>query len=82
MANVPKSVVNDAKRKAAELESFDSRKRKKAEIVLTTDDGSVVDPSNDVEVHAALKMLNSFKNLPLDKMTFEEQHNAIIELLA
>ena len=33
MANVPKSVVLDAKRKAAELENFDCSKRRKSQVV-------------------------------------------------
>lgn len=84
MANVPKSVVNDAKRKAAELENFDCRKRRKTEIVLKSDgDGTqTMNPQEDANVQSALKLLNTFKNLPIDTMTFDEQHSAMIELLA
>ncbi len=82
MANVPKSVVNDAKRKAAELENFDCKKKRKTQIVLSNDDGLSADASKDVEVQSALKMLNSFRNLPIDTMSLNEQRNALIELLA
>ena len=84
MANVPKSVVDDAKRKAAELENFDCRKRGKLEIILKSDDNGTqtMNSDEDANVQSALRLLNTFKDLPIDTMTFDEQHSAMIELLA
>ena len=79
MANVPKSVVVDAKRKAAELENFDCSKRRKREIIGVSDDG--VSPLNDVDAEADLRVLNLFKNLPLGSMDIDEQRNAVMKLL-
>jgi DNA mismatch repair ATPase MutS len=77
MANVPKSVILDAKRKAAELENFDCSKRKKGKIVLRSDSNT----NPDADTEAALKILNLFKNLPLGTMNIEEQQNALTNLL-
>lgn len=79
MANVPRSVVLDAKRKAKELESFDCSKRKKRNIVLCENDDD--ESFNENDVSSALKLLNGFKKLPLTSMTNEEKRNALAELL-
>lgn len=81
MANVPSSVVLDAKRKAKELETFDCNKRRKRGIVLcAADDDDDGGCTND-NVKSVVKMLNDFKNLPFGSMTNEEKRNALAELL-
>lgn len=75
MANVPRSVIADAKRKAKELENFDCNKRRKSEIVLCPNDAS------SSQVESAFKLLNKFKNLPLGSMTTEEKLNVMTTLM-
>lgn len=79
MANVPKSVVVDSKRKAAELENFDCSKRRKREIVVVNDRDS--SPSSDADVESDLRVLNLFKNLPIGSMDNNEQRSAVMKLL-
>jgi len=79
MANVPSSVVLDAKRKAKELENFDCSKRRKCGIVLSPDDGSCND---NEDIASALKLLNKFRSLPFGTMTTEEKRNAMSTILA
>ncbi len=79
MANVPRSVVLDAKRKAKELETFDCNKRRKKEIVLRADDEASHENQN---VLSALKLLNTFRNMPFGSMTTGEKCKAVTEIFA
>jgi hypothetical protein len=78
MANVPSAVVLDAKRKAKELENFDCSKRRKSKIVLCREDEV---ESTHSDVISALRLLNDFRDIPLESMTNEEKMNVVTQLL-
>jgi DNA mismatch repair ATPase MutS len=65
LANVPHVVIQDAKRKAKELENFEYRKRVQGEV----DDSYEVDDHESAEEAAqALAFCNRFRKLPLDSL--------------
>lgn len=85
LANVPRKVVCDAKRKAKELECFEGGSKRRRKIVLSEKDGG--ENGNDEndehghEIALALQMLNEFQKLPFKSMTQEEKRNALAELM-
>jgi hypothetical protein len=66
MANMPALIITDAKRKAKQLENFAYGKRTK---VLEDDPAST-------------EFLREFKELPIDKMNYEEKRRVLLPLLA
>ena len=82
MANLPKTVIADAKRKAKQLENFDYRK--KARIADSTD-GS--DDTNDTDHEtaekqaAAMTFINDFKKIPLNSFVSQEEKAAAMRNL-
>ncbi|KAL7540395.1 hypothetical protein ACHAXR_010075, partial [Thalassiosira sp. AJA248-18] len=79
MANMPNSIISDAKRKAKQLENFDYRKRSK---VSGEED---VQGENGHEASertaAAMEFLHKFRKLPLDTMDEGEMQNVVLPLL-
>ena len=84
MANLPKTVIADAKRKAKQLENFDYRKKAR---IADSADGS--DGTNDTDHEtaekqaAAMTFINDFKKIPLNSfVSQEEKASAMRNLIA
>jgi DNA mismatch repair protein MSH2 len=77
MANMPQSIIIEAKRKAKQLENFDYRKRSK----LVEDDGSADGHEASEKTAAAMEFLHRFRKLPIDKMDHKEIQSTVIPLL-
>ena len=76
MANMPASIIIDAKRKAKQLENFGYRKKKSYKGV----DDEVNDDANEKKA-AAAAFLDEFKKLPIDTMTNEEIKRTLLPLI-
>ncbi|KAL7548062.1 hypothetical protein ACHAWF_011348 [Thalassiosira exigua] len=80
MADMPSSVIADAKRKAKQLENFDYRKRPAAAADvedITGGEGHDVDE----KTAKAMEFLHKFRKLPVDKMNRAEMQRTIVPLL-
>lgn len=78
MANMPNSIITDAKRKAKQLENFDYRKRAKASEEEDCQ-GDVHEASE--RTAAAMKFLHKFRKMPVDKMSESEMQEQVLPLL-
>ena len=78
MANMPRSIITDAKRKAKQLENFDYRKRSK-EAQEDCDNGEGHESSE--KTAAQMEFLHKFRKLPIDKMDKEEIRKTVLPLL-
>mmetsp|Transcript_22207 Transcript_22207/g.28464 ORF Transcript_22207/g.28464 Transcript_22207/m.28464 type:complete len:84 (+) Transcript_22207:2-253(+) len=78
MANMPPSIISNAKRKAKQLENFDYRKRSKDAL----DKGAEGDEHEASErTAAAMELLHKFKKLPVHEMDVEKMKNTLLPLL-
>lgn len=73
MANMPNSIIVDAKRKAKQLENFDYRKKSK-----TTVESDGLEASE--KTATAMEFLHKFRKLPFKKMSEKEKHEALLSL--
>mmetsp|Transcript_1084 Transcript_1084/g.2237 ORF Transcript_1084/g.2237 Transcript_1084/m.2237 type:complete len:895 (-) Transcript_1084:119-2803(-) len=73
MANMPNSIIVDAKRKAKQLENFDYRKKSKT---VAESDG--LEASE--KTATAMEFLHKFRKLPFKKMSEKEKHEALLSL--
>lgn len=78
MANMPRSIITDAKRKAKQLENFDYRKRSK-EAEEDCDNGEGHESGE--KTAAQMEFLHKFRKLPIDKMDKEEIRKTVLPLL-
>lgn len=80
MANMPNSIINDAKRKAKQLENFDYRKRSKTS---EEDDADCQGDGHEASERtaAAMEFLQKFRKMPVDKMSESEMQNVVLPLL-
>ena len=78
MANMPPSIISDAKRKAKQLENFDYRKRSN---VASKEDDQGDEHEASERAAAAMELLHKFRKLPVDKMSEEEMKNNMLPLL-
>lgn len=77
MANMPQSIIIDAKRKAKQLENFDYRKRSKV-----AEGDEIADGHEASEkTAAAMEFLHTFRKLPIDKMDYKEMQSTVLSLL-
>jgi DNA mismatch repair protein MSH2 len=83
MANVPAVVIQDAKRKARELENFEYRKKSRE--VRDSDQAmaeDVVDHVAAEEAAAAVDFVNRFRRVPLQSMSSDaDKRAALLQLL-
>ena len=79
MANMPRSIITDAKRKAKQLENFDYRKRSK-EAEEDCDGGEGQHESSE-KTAAQMEFLHKFRKLPIDKMDKQELQKRVLPLL-
>lgn len=77
MANMPNSIIVDAKRKAKQLENFDYRKKAK---VTEEDDVREGHAANE-KTALAMEILHKIRKLPLEHMTEKERHDIIMPLM-
>mmetsp|Transcript_27365 Transcript_27365/g.61832 ORF Transcript_27365/g.61832 Transcript_27365/m.61832 type:complete len:693 (+) Transcript_27365:1-2079(+) len=77
MANMPPSVVNEAKRKARLLENFDYRKRVKS----SDEENECGDNESSETVSAAMECLHKFRKMPVGEMNEDEMKSQLLPLL-
>lgn len=85
MANVPAVVIQDAKRRARELENFEYRK--KARSIVDDDTSADIEHSMSEEASAIVAFVDRFRSIPKDWFssqfaTEDDKKTAILQLLA
>lgn len=86
MANVPNVVIQDAKKRARELENFEYRKKARVADTAENSTASLVDHTAAEEASASMAGVNRFRRVPKDAFTKEyssdmEKRGAFMKLL-
>ncbi|KAL3782964.1 hypothetical protein HJC23_003120 [Cyclotella cryptica] len=76
MANMPPSIIADAKRKAQQLENFDYRRKSKLQEAVDEEGQDAME-----ETSTAMEFLHRFRKLPIDDMSEEEINHTVLPLL-
>jgi DNA mismatch repair protein MSH2 len=82
MAHVPQAVIQDAKRRAQELEKFEYRSKRRKMVAAQEQEGDETNDEQDPEkVAAALEFVHKFRNLPMKTFAMLEHKRQALQAL-